>query len=87
MLILDEWNEKQNEFKLMLLFVYETTHTLMENLVQNNIKSIKDIDVDSKGMLVQLFTLIDQSFNWEFTSSKRKSFWALLTRAINFTIK
>jgi len=58
----------------MLLFVYETTHTLMENLVQNNIKSIKDIDVDSKGMLVQLFTLIDQSFNWEFTSSKRKSF-------------
>lgn len=54
------------------MFVYETTRNLMENLVQNNIKSIRDIDSDSKVMLMQLFTLIDQSFNWEFTSSKRK---------------
>lgn len=56
----------------MLMFVYETTRNLMENLVQNNIKSIRDIDADSKVMLMQLFALIDQSFNWEFTSSKRK---------------
>lgn len=54
------------------MFVYETTRNLMENLVQNNIKSIRDIDADSKVMLMQLFALIDQSFNWEFTSSKRK---------------
>ena len=44
----------------------------MESLVQNNVNSIRTIDTDSKEMLMQLFTLIDNSFNWEFTSSKRK---------------
>lgn len=56
------------------MFIYETTQELMESLVQNNINTIKALDPDSKEMLMQLFSLIDQSFNWEFTSSKRKNF-------------
>ncbi len=62
---------EQNEFKLLLVFLFETTQSLIESLVQNNITSIKSLDSDSNEMLLQLFTLIDQSFNWEFTSSKR----------------
>jgi hypothetical protein len=64
---------EQNEFKMMLMFIYDTTQNLINSLAQNNIKSIRTIDKDSKEMLLQLFTLCDQSFNWEFTSSKRKS--------------
>lgn len=56
----------------MLIFVFETTQDLIQSLIQSNIKSIKEIDKDSKEMLLQLFSLIDQSFSWEFTSSKRK---------------
>ena len=63
---------EQNEFKLLLVFLFETTQNLIESLVQSNITSIKALDSDSNEMLLQLFTLIDQSFNWEFTSSKRK---------------
>lgn len=63
---------EQNEFKLLLVFLFETTQNLIESLVQSNITSIKTLDSDSNEMLLQLFTLIDQSFNWEFTSSKRK---------------
>ena len=55
----------------MLVFIFKTTQSLIESLVQNNIKSIRVIDRDSIEMLVQLFSLIEQSFNWEFTSSKR----------------
>lgn len=62
---------EQNEFKLLLVFLFETTQSLIESLVQNNITSVKTLDTDSNEMLLQLFTLIDQSFNWEFTSSKR----------------
>ncbi len=32
---------------------------------------MKSLDSDSKEMLMQLFALIDQSFSWEFTSSRR----------------
>jgi len=62
---------EQNEFKLMLVFLFETTQNLIQTLLQSNITSIKALDKDSNEMLLQLFTLIDQSFNWEFTSSKR----------------
>lgn len=62
-------HSKQNEFKLMLMFVFDTTRGLIESLV--NIKSISSLDADAKEMLYQLFSLIDLSFNWEFTSTKR----------------
>lgn len=65
---------EQNEFKLLLMFLFETTQNLIESLIQNNITNIKALDSDSNEMLLQLFNLIDQSFNWEFTSSKRKSY-------------
>ena len=55
----------------MLIFVFETTQNLIHSLKENNINSIKLLDNDSKEMLMQLFALIDQSFSWEFTSSKR----------------
>lgn len=55
----------------MLIFVFETTQNLINSLKENNINSIKLLDNDSKEMLMQLFALIDQSFSWEFTSSKR----------------
>lgn len=60
---------EQNEFKLMLMFVFEATQELIQNL-GNNVKSISNLDPDSKEMLYQLFSLIDLSFNWEFTSTK-----------------
>jgi hypothetical protein len=63
---------EQTEFKQMLVFIFQTTQSLIESLVQNNIRTIRMIDRDSIEMLMQLFLLIDQSFNWEFTSSKRK---------------
>ena len=62
---------ENSEFKHMLVFIFKTTQSLIESLVQNQIRSIKTIDRDSIEMLMQLFLLIDQSFNWEFTSSKR----------------
>ena len=55
----------------MLIFVFETKQNLINSLKENNINSIKLLDNDSKEMLMQLFALIDQSFSWEFTSSKR----------------
>ena len=55
----------------MLMFVFEATQELIQNL-GNNVKSISNLDPDSKEMLYQLFSLIDLSFNWEFTSTKRK---------------
>lgn len=59
----------------MLMFVFETTQELIQNLVvANNIKSISSLEPDAKEMLFQLFSLIDLSFNWEFTSTKRKIF-------------
>ncbi|CAF0887255.1 unnamed protein product [Brachionus calyciflorus] len=61
---------EQNEFKSILVFVYETTKGLIESLIENNITNICSIDKDSKELLIQIFYLIDQSFNWEFTSSK-----------------
>ena len=61
---------EQDEFKLILMFIYETTQSLIEGLIQSKISSIKSLDTDSKEMLMQLFSLCDQSFNWEFTSSK-----------------
>ena len=61
---------EQDEFKLILMFVYETTQSLIESLVQNKITSIRSLDSSAKEMLMQLFLLCDQSFNWEFTSSK-----------------
>ena len=61
---------EQDEFKLILVFVYETTQSLIESIYQNKIISIKTLDAISKDILLQLFTLYDQSFSWEFTSSK-----------------
>lgn len=55
----------------MLIFVFETTQNLIQSLKSNNVNTINSLDSDSKEMLIQLFGLIDQSFGWEFTSSKR----------------
>lgn len=71
---------EQNEFKLMLVFLFETTQNLIQTLLQSNITSIKALDKDSNEMLLQLFTLIDQSFNWEFTSSKRTLLLFIISR-------
>ncbi len=54
------------------MFIYETTQELMSNLAQNAITSVTSLDATSRDMLIQLFALIDASFTWEFTSSKRK---------------
>jgi len=55
------------------MFIYDTTQELMSSLSQNNITSIVSLDPTSRDTLIQLFALIDASFTWEFTSSKRKS--------------
>lgn len=55
----------------MLMFAFEATQNLIENLYQSNVKMSCELDEDSKEMLVQLLRLVDLSFGWEFTSSKR----------------
>jgi hypothetical protein len=70
-LYLTKQKKKQNEFKMLLVFLFETTQSLIEGLQASRVGSVRDLDIDSREMLMQLFSLIDQSFSWEFTSSKR----------------
>jgi hypothetical protein len=45
----------------MLVFVFEILQHLIDNGLSNN-QTYRDL-------LIQLLSLIEQSFNWEFTSS------------------
>jgi hypothetical protein len=53
------------------MFLYETTHSFIETLSQNKVTSIKHFDSTSKEILLQLFALYDQAFNWEFTQHNK----------------
>ena len=61
---------EQDDFKLILTFLYETTQSIIEILIQNKVSSIKSLMSKEKEILLQLFALYDQAFSWEFTSSK-----------------
>jgi hypothetical protein len=63
---------ENNEFKLILVFIFESTQNLMETLIKMESSGdfIYKLDRDSKDLLLLLFRLIEQSFNWEFTSNK-----------------
>ncbi|RNA22306.1 exportin-4-like, partial [Brachionus plicatilis] len=71
---------EQNEFKSILLFVFDTAKSLIDSLIQSNITNICSVDKESKNLLIQIFNLIDQSFTWEFTSSRH-----VLKNLIGFT--
>ncbi len=61
---------EHDDFKHILLFLYETTQSLIETLIQSKISSIKSLGSMEKEIILQLFGLFDQAFSWEFTSSK-----------------
>ena len=61
---------EQDDFKHILLFLYETTQSLIETLIQSKILSIKSLGTKEKEIILHLFGLYDQAFSWEFTSSK-----------------